>query len=119
MAVNFDPNFTMCGRVAEYQVKLTFGLWEQRAEMLITCTNNVTGVRAIRWAVEQAYQSLPDEHGRAVINIGDIECVDEDNEGEDWLSNMLVAAEIVSIKPTSKNVFGLKTPEVAPGDAAA
>lgn len=35
----------------------------------------------------------------ATIHIGELECDDEDFQGEAWLANMLIAAEIINIEP--------------------
>ena len=109
--MNYDPNLTNSGRMAMQTVRLTFGLWEYRREMEVQVGGNCTGLTVIESAVEQAYEKLErlgvylSDETYAVIYMDSadgtesMECADEDDEGEDWLKDMLIKAEIVSIEP--------------------
>ncbi|WP_223306979.1 DUF5406 family protein [Citrobacter sp. S-77] len=110
--MNYDPNMTMCGRLAKQTVRLTFGQWEYRETFEVTVGGNLTGLDVINCAVENLYESLPYEEilnvdtGEidivATIQIGKLECMDEDVLGEAWLAEMLIAAEIINIEPDGK-----------------
>jgi hypothetical protein len=110
--MNYDPNFTLCGRMADQTVRLTFGQWEYRTTMDVVVGGNTNGLRVIECAVEFAYEKLEtipffnDETGKndemSVIHLGNLECKDDDLRGEDWLKDMLIGAEIVNIEPEAK-----------------
>lgn len=115
--MNYDPNLTCSGRMAKQTVRLTFGLWDYRATMEIEVGGNCRGFTVIDYAVRSAYEKLErrgmygSKQTYAVINmpkIGDPDDVMECDEGsdgwdrlrgEDWLKDMLIAAEIVAIRP--------------------
>lgn len=110
--MNYDPNMTMCGRTAKQTVRLTFGQWKYRESFEVTIGGNLTGLDVISCDIEQLYESLPyeevlnDDTGEidimATIQVGELECMDEDILGEAWLAGMLIAAEILSIEPDGK-----------------
>lgn len=110
--MNYDPNYTLCGRMADQTVRLTFGQWEYRTTMDVVVGGNCNGLSVIECAVGLAYEQLGtvpffnDDTGKddemAVINVGDLQCVDEGLEGEDWLKEMLIGAEIISIEPEAE-----------------
>jgi hypothetical protein len=113
--MNYDPNLTLCGRMATQTVRLTFGIWEYRAVMEVEVGGNCTGMTVIDCAVGIAYQELEQRgiYGSsetyAVINMPSLtdpeqimECGDDDPacpQDEYWLKNMLIAAEIIAIHP--------------------
>lgn len=107
--MNYDPNMTLCGRMARQTVRLTFGQWQYRGSFDVAVGGNISGLSVIRSAVENLYESLPfislynDETGEndeiAVIHIGKLACTDEDLRGDGWLGDMLISAEIISIEP--------------------
>lgn len=106
--MNYDPNLTNSGRMAIQLVKLTFASWEYRGQMTIEVGGNCTGLTVIKSAVGSAFDALDEkrESERRPVAIvltnetGDTLTVeDDDNKGEDWLSDMCIGAEIVSIKP--------------------
>ncbi|EFJ8857328.1 DUF5406 family protein [Escherichia coli] len=109
--MNYDPNLTSCGRMAKQTVRLTFGLWEYRETFEVTVGGNLTGLDVISCAIESLYATLPYEETlnerteetdiMATINIGGLTCQDEDLSGELWLAGMLIAAEIISIEPST------------------
>lgn len=106
--MNYDPNLTNCGRMADQQVKLTFAIWEYRKEMIVPVGGNTTGLSVIRAAISFAFDKLPTEKfGSEEVayielvkaNGDEMRCDDEDDNGEDWLADMCIAAEIISIAP--------------------
>lgn len=115
--MNYDPNMTLCGRMAKQKVRLTFGTWDYRAVMEVEVGGNCTGLDVIETAVGVAFDQLEQrpiygsKETYAVINmpkIGDPEEVMECDEemdyrdrlrGEDWLKDMLISAEIFDIQP--------------------
>ena len=106
--MNYDPNLVCSGRFADHKIKLTFGQWDYRAEMIAEVGGNCMGLTVIESAVSEAYDQLPTMHSYDMpyIRLADkagnvLECADEDDEGEEWLAKMLVSAEIVSIEPAA------------------
>lgn len=110
--MNYDPNYTLCGRMAKQTVRLTFGLWKYRTSMDVVVGGNCTGLSVIEYAVELAYEQLSsvpffngDTGGNdemSVIHIGNLQCMDDDLRGEEWLKDMLISAEIINIEPEVK-----------------
>ncbi|ENU6056635.1 DUF5406 family protein [Escherichia coli] len=109
--MNYDPNLTLCGRMAKQTIRLTFGLWKYRETFEVTVGGNLTGLDVISCAIESLYATLPYEEVEdertggtdimATINIGELICQDEDLSGELWLAGMLISAEIISIEPAT------------------
>lgn len=102
--MNYDPNLTSCGSKVKQTVKLTFGMWEYRAEMTVVIGGNCNGLTIIEAAVGDAFEKLCDDEDFAQIIMtmpnGDrLTCEDDEGRGEDWLGKMLIAAEILSIEP--------------------
>jgi hypothetical protein len=102
--MNFDPNLTLCGRTATQAVNLTFQIWDYAKELTQSVDGNLTGLDVILAAVEQAYEELPADVGCASLRLVNAEgvelhCADDENEGYQWLKDMLVKAEIVDIQP--------------------
>lgn len=104
VAINFDPNMTLSGHIAKQVVSMTFGLWEYRGTFEVEVCGNLTGLEVIHSAIEKLYESLPytelpfDKGGYATITLGELISDDEDQRGEEWLSEMLISAEIISIE---------------------
>lgn len=102
--MSYDPNLVFCGRFVNQTVKLTFGLWEYRAEMENAVGGNCLGLVVIETAIENVYDKLPTErHGLKQLIMtdkdgGTLDCVDDAGEEYDWLRNMLIKAEIVKIE---------------------
>ncbi|HGG6756621.1 TPA: DUF5406 family protein [Salmonella enterica subsp. enterica serovar Java] len=107
---DFDPNMVVCGGGVKQTVRLTFGCWRYRGTFEVEVRGNVTGLEAIRCAVESLYESLPsvvvtDDDDRecnmemATIELDGIICDDDDLRGEKWLADMLVSAEIIRYEP--------------------
>jgi hypothetical protein len=102
--MNYDPNLTNSGRMAIQVVRLTFGMWESRKTVDTTVGGNCNGLQIIDNAVGRIYDELPDRFDCPYIILdspnGDtLECSDDEEKGEDWLKDMLIAAEIISIEP--------------------
>jgi hypothetical protein len=108
--MNYDPN--LARDMAKQTVRLTFGVWRYRTAIEVLVGGNCLGHRVIECAVGSAYEDLPTKTYRdgkkkvkaAFIDLkapnGDIiQCEDDDNKEEDWLKDMLISAEIVSITP--------------------
>ncbi|MCY1697169.1 DUF5406 family protein [Lelliottia sp. SL45] len=108
-AIDFDPNFTLCGREAKQVVRLTFGQWQYRGSFNITVCGNITGLSIIKYAVENLYESLPyredpfGEGGYASIQLGDLSVEDEDQREDEWLADMLIRAEIISFETAGRS----------------
>jgi len=105
-AMNYDPNFTLSGKFADQTIKLTFGQWDYRAELVAEVGGNCMGLTVIESAVSDAYDRLPTMHSYEIKFIhlknakGEtLECMDDLDEGDDWLAKMLIGAEIISIEP--------------------
>lgn len=107
--MNYDPNLTSCMRQAEHVVKITLSQWHYIQSYNVTVTTNMRGLDVIRYAIDVLYDSLPSEAvydtdtGRhihvAEVDIGELLCTDEAWEGPFWLQEMVIGAEIISIKP--------------------
>lgn len=113
--MNYDPNLTCSGNMASQAVRLTFGLWQYRAQVEVTIGGNCTGLDVISAAVGAVYEKLDrrkiygaeEDYAELVMASPESQddvllCGDDDPDGpqgEAWLSNMLVGAEIISITP--------------------
>lgn len=110
--VNFDPNLVLNGKLVDYKIKLVFGSWEHRHEAVVTVGGNCKGLTIIESAVASYYETLPeDDYGDGVkyLQLGNHLCHDDDEMQEDWLADMLVSAEIISITPRPKvKAMGLR-----------
>ncbi|MEQ1969735.1 DUF5406 family protein [Xenorhabdus nematophila] len=111
--MNYDHNLTLCMRKAEHVVRLTFAQWEYRQVVDVIVTANIRGLDVISQAVQNLYDSLPTESffnvdtneddEVAVLHLGALQCTDEGLERVDWLNEMLIKAEIISITPEVKS----------------
>jgi hypothetical protein len=106
---NNDPY--LGGSFADKTVKLVFGQWEYRKEIIVTISGNTRGLSVIKSAVGVAYEELPYTTVRGeefaeikmVAPNGDTLSVEDDDcQGEEWLSEMLVSAEITALTPETK-----------------
>lgn len=113
--MDYDPNLTCSGNMAKQTVRLTFAMWKYRAYMDVVVGGNCTGLTVIDCAVDNAYRLLEQkgiyasDDTIATITMlatdesGDtLECDDDEGHCEDWLKDMLIAAEIIAIKPDSQ-----------------
>lgn len=97
--MNYDPNMVHCGRITKQTVRLTFGQWKARCVKEVVVGGNCTGLTVIETAIESLYDKLPDKT-LVMEDLDDtLECSDDEDRGEEWLKDMLVAAEIISIEP--------------------
>lgn len=106
--MNYDPNLTSGMKHVEYTVKITLSQWHYIQSYQVTVITNTRGLDVIRYAVEVLYDSLPakavynTESGHyihiAEVDIGELLCTDEAWEGSSWLKEMVIGAEIISIK---------------------
>ena len=99
LGMDYDPNL----KWGRQTVKLVFGQWRYRKEVLIDVGGNCTGLAVIEAAIGNFYEAcssdgdfefeleLEDTEGGLLI------CEDEEGKGEDWLKDMLICAEIVAI----------------------
>ncbi|WP_274712162.1 DUF5406 family protein [Xenorhabdus bovienii] len=111
--MNYDHNLTLCMRNAEHVVRLTFAQWEYRQVVDVVVTANIRGLDVISQAVQNLYDSLSTisffnhdtdkDDGMAEFHVGILKCIDEGQEGVEWLNEMLIKAEIISIKPEVKS----------------
>jgi len=117
--LDFDPNFSLDGRTTIQKVRITFGKWKFRNTITIDVHSDYYGFDVFRAAIANIYDQLQakaDEsieandrsHTATIALTNDIGeqllCVNEDGdwEGEDWLSDMVVAAEIIAITPVAE-----------------
>ncbi|EAB7739666.1 hypothetical protein B5864_16705 [Salmonella enterica] len=106
---DFNPNMMACGRAVKQTVRLTFGCWRYRGTFEFEVGGNITGLDAIRYAVEILYESLPSvvvkdgnrecDMEMVTIELDGITCADDDLRGVEWLADMLVSAEIIRYEP--------------------
>lgn len=110
--MDYDPNLTLCGHMAKQTVRLTFGQWQYRGMFEVTVCGNITGLDVIRSAIDNLFEELPtvpfyndeteEDDEMVVINLGSLECQDDELRGEEWLGDMLICAEIININPEAK-----------------
>jgi Family of unknown function (DUF5406) len=110
---NYDPNLTYSGRMATQRVKLKFQQWGYSRTETVDVGGNCLGAAIFETAIGIVYDRLIkdlDKRDIAAIILKDgkqsLECEDDDNRGEDWLADMCVSAQIMSIKasPSAKGV---------------
>lgn len=103
--INFDPSLNYCGRMTDQVVRLTFGTWKYRKTVDVKVNGNCSGLTVIKSAVGNYYSRLLIENGYGTITLtrGQDECRvdDDDDQGEDWLYDLLVSAKIISFQPES------------------
>jgi Family of unknown function (DUF5406) len=103
--MDYDPNLVLCGSMADQEVELTFAKWTYRKVMRTKVSGNCKGMTVIESAVGRIYDELPlDRYSTTHIVLKDdatgdkLDCGDEFDRGEEWLKDMLIKAEILSIK---------------------
>lgn len=101
---DYDPNITAAG--CNHSVRLVFGQFEYRAAFIAIVGGNCSGLTIIESAIEAVFESLPDSGGVASlimqsISDEDDECQfdDDEDQGSDFLKDMLISAEIISVIP--------------------
>ena len=96
--MNYDPNLTNSGRMADQTVELTFQQWEYTATRTTTVGGNCTGLSVIESAVDNIFDDLGGEDGEIVLskpNGDTLACELWENK----LADMLVGARITAITP--------------------
>lgn len=99
---NYDPNI----RFATQEVAITFQSWDYKATKVAHIGGNCKGLSVIETAIDHIYSELADKQGTNYPSLELIndsgEAMDCENDGAqdsiDWLKDMVVNAEIVSIK---------------------
>ena len=105
--MDYDPNLTNSGRMAKQTVRLTFGMWEYRKTVETEVGGNCTGLTVIECAVDNVFESLPENHYGAPYLVmqslknpeDTLQCEDDEDHGDEWLKDMLISAEIIAIRP--------------------
>jgi hypothetical protein len=112
--INYDSNLCFSGNTTVQEVRLTFGRWEYRKVIETEVGGNCLGLNVIKAAVENAYDSLIETKNKnnkfrimeGIVledrNGNSLECFDIENEGCQWLEDMLLSAEIISIIPSKE-----------------
>lgn len=96
-----DPNV----RWANKTFRLTFMSWDYKATVETTVGGNCSGFDNLSAAVGKVYDELPIDNFSVPYlllkkdNGDELQNGDDENRNEDWLMDMLVHAEIISIKP--------------------
>lgn len=116
--LNYDPNFAHS--MAKKTVRVTLGSWDYRKVIDVTIGGNTIGLSVIESACRSIWEDLPvvgsdvfpEEGGIAQLVMtrpsedgsGEDTLIidDEDERGEDWIADMVLAAEIVSIVPEER-----------------
>lgn len=99
--INFDPNMNYSGNMSYKTIRLTFGVWDYRLTKEVTVGGNGSGFHNIDSALMQVYEEV-EAKGIVLKRESDGEtllCEDDEGNGEDWLKEMLIAAEIIAIAP--------------------
>lgn len=99
--INFDPNMNYSGNMSTKTIRMTFGVWDYRLTKEVTVGGNGAGFHNIDSALMQIYEDV--EATGIVLKResdgGTLLCEDDENQGEDWLKDMLIAAEIIAVAP--------------------
>lgn len=99
--VNFDPNI----RWAAKEVLLTFAQWDYRLTKTVMVGGNCSGLTNIEGAISKFFGELYDaneDYQEIILTRADGDTlIVENDEGQDeeWLADMLIKAEILSITP--------------------
>lgn len=100
--MNYDPNI----RHAVQRVRLYYAWHNYRGQAEVVVTGDYRGLEVLEWALGLHYEQLAIATGELPAQLqlqdalGDVEVV-EDNMlmATDWLQDMLVGAQILSIEP--------------------
>lgn len=109
---NYDPNLFCSGNRAKQSIRITFGMWHYRKVMEVDFHSNISGLDAIKCAVEHILDGLPrvgcspaDQIPRIVLEAenGDtLICDDDEDQWDVWLFQMVIAAEIIAVQPSGR-----------------
>jgi hypothetical protein len=97
--MDYDSDLVLCGRMANQKVRLTFGDGVYRATKEVVVNGNCTGLSVIEYAVEIVYRGLPCGSDGKEIELysghgGTLFMSDDEGREDEWLKDMLIAAEI-------------------------
>lgn len=101
MITELDPNI----RWGKKTIRMTFMQWGFKATHEEQVGGNCSAMANLDSALTSVYDKLPiDRYGIPYIILEDsngdtLQDGDDDGRNEDWLMNMLVSAEVVSIEP--------------------
>jgi hypothetical protein len=108
--MNYDPNLVLSGRMAKQLVKLTFGEWEYRKTIETVVSGNCRGLNVIDCAIENVYDHLKSDrwNNKEIVlakeDGKELVCPDEEYDSYNFLKDMLIAAEIINIRPEEEAV---------------
>ncbi len=100
--MDYDPNLTSSGRMANQTVELTFQMWEYTKTMTISVGGNCTGLDVIECAIGNIEDELGGDSGEIILTNSD----GDELSVELWdckLEDILVGARITAISPASKD----------------
>lgn len=107
IVIDYDPNKFSLFHESTHKVKLIFGMWKYRAEVIKEVGGNCSGLSVINSAIDSVYEELPCLKGTKIPFImmtdeqgNTLECADEEDDGYEFLPSMLLCAEITDF--TSK-----------------
>lgn len=106
----YDPNLVLSGRSATQTVRLTFQQWEYTAVLEVAIGGTCTGLSVIESAIDAVFCDLPrGVHDVPYVTMSDKDgnefiAEDDDDHEEEWLSAMLVKAEIVKAEADAPDV---------------
>lgn len=105
---NLDPNLAYSWSRAKYTIRLMFGCWDYRLVKVVEIKTNMRGFDVAEAAVATMMEELWGDSDRcpsiSLYNIdGDIlECDDDEDKGEEWLKELLIGYEIISMEPAGR-----------------
>lgn len=102
--MNYGPNSAASANMTKQTVRLTFGLSEYRKVVDVVVGGCCKGFSVIESAINGALAGLYGDNDIASITLesqekGTLRCEDECDRQENWLQDMLISAEILSIIP--------------------
>jgi hypothetical protein len=89
--------------IPQATVRLTFGVWEYRAEIAVTVNSRERGEGLLALALSEARQLIASSGPYPTLalrmaNGNTLESSDEASQGSVWLSNMLIGFEIIAFE---------------------
>lgn len=92
-------------------VRMKFMQWDYSTELTAVVGGNTLGFSVIETALSSTYDDLPKGEYNEVqlilkrANGDELLCCDEEDRGDEWLGDMLVAAEIIKIEMESREAY--------------
>ena len=103
---DYDPNKTFD---SVHTVELIFAMWSYKRTEIVNIKSNGSGMWMMECAVSSIYESLPEnlQYKMPYIILKNTEgdeltCEDDDNDGEEWLKDMLISARFISFKKSNR-----------------